>query len=72
MNAIPRLVLTPGEPAGVGPDLILGLSQRDWPAELVIVADPLMLQRRAQQLSIICTISRLGLADLLGVIGRQF
>ena len=58
MNAIPRLVLTPGEPAGVGPDLILGLSQRDWPAELVIVADPLMLQRRAQQLGLNVSIER--------------
>lgn len=58
MNAIPRLVLTPGEPAGIGPDLILGLSQRDWPAELVIVADPLMLQRRAQQLGLNVSIER--------------
>lgn len=58
MNAIPRLVLTPGEPAGIGPDLILGLSQRDWPAELVVVADPLMLQRRAQQLGLNVSIER--------------
>ncbi|MFC3913120.1 4-hydroxythreonine-4-phosphate dehydrogenase PdxA [Pseudaeromonas sharmana] len=52
MHTTPRLVLTPGEPAGIGPDLILGLSQRAWPAELVVVADPAMLQRRAQQLGL--------------------
>lgn len=47
---IPRIALTPGEPAGIGPDLCLELAQRDWPAELVAVADPDLLAERAASL----------------------
>jgi 4-hydroxythreonine-4-phosphate dehydrogenase len=42
-----RIAITPGEPAGVGPDLAAHLS-RGWPeAELVLVADPALLRDRA-------------------------
>ncbi len=34
-----KVVITPGEPAGIGPDLVVQLAQRDWPVELVICAD---------------------------------
>ncbi len=49
---IPRIAITPGEPAGIGPDILLALAQRDWPAELVAVADPLLLTQRAQLLGL--------------------
>jgi 4-hydroxythreonine-4-phosphate dehydrogenase len=56
MNIIPRLAVTPGEPAGIGPDLILQLAQQQgehpYQAELVIIADKAMMQARAQQLNI--------------------
>ena len=45
-----RLALTPGEPAGVGPDLTIELAQHDWPVELVVCADPDLLMQRARQL----------------------
>ena len=38
-----RLAITPGEPAGIGPDLVLALSQQDWPVELVICANQQLL-----------------------------
>lgn len=47
-----RFALTPGEPAGIGPDLIIQLAQKTLPAELVVIADPLLLQARAQQLGL--------------------
>ncbi len=47
---IPRIAVTPGEPAGIGPDLCLELARRDWPAELVAVADPDLLADRAASL----------------------
>jgi len=47
---VPRLLLTPGEPAGIGPDLTVQLAQRTHAAELVAVADPALLAARAQQL----------------------
>jgi 4-hydroxythreonine-4-phosphate dehydrogenase len=43
----PRIALTPGEPAGIGPELTLALAGQDWPVELVAIADPAMLAARA-------------------------
>ncbi|EKO3649411.1 4-hydroxythreonine-4-phosphate dehydrogenase PdxA [Vibrio metschnikovii] len=49
---IKRIVVTVGEPAGIGPDLVLALSQNDWPHQLVICADKQMLAERAKALGI--------------------
>ncbi|HAV6915865.1 TPA: 4-hydroxythreonine-4-phosphate dehydrogenase, partial [Cronobacter sakazakii] len=35
MVKTPRVVITPGEPAGIGPDLVVALAQNSWPAQLV-------------------------------------
>ena len=48
--AIPRIAITLGEPAGVGPELILELARQPWPAELVIFGDPRLLASRARAL----------------------
>ena len=42
-----RLILTTGEPAGIGPDLALAAALRDWPCELVFAGDPGLLAARA-------------------------
>lgn len=47
---IPRIAISPGEPAGIGPDLVIALTREPWPAELVVIADPEMLKVRADQL----------------------
>jgi len=47
-----RLALTPGEPAGIGPDICLTLAQQAMPAEIVVVASPELLQERAAQLGL--------------------
>ncbi|MBI5040858.1 MAG: 4-hydroxythreonine-4-phosphate dehydrogenase PdxA [Gammaproteobacteria bacterium] len=52
MSRVPRLALTAGEPAGIGPDLCVRLAQRDYPAEVVVVADPDVLAQRAAQLGV--------------------
>ncbi len=49
---VPRIAITPGEPAGIGPDLVLQIAQQDWPAELVAIANASCLQKRAQQLQL--------------------
>ncbi|MEL4887465.1 4-hydroxythreonine-4-phosphate dehydrogenase PdxA [Pectobacterium betavasculorum] len=51
-----RVVITPGEPAGIGPDLVVALAQQAWPVELVICADPDLLLTRALQLSMPLTL----------------
>jgi len=49
---VPRIALTAGEPAGIGPDLCIQLAQRPHPAELVVLADPQLLRQRAAQLGL--------------------
>lgn len=51
-----RIGVTPGEPAGIGPDLIIQLAQLSWPAELVVCADPEVLQQRAALLKLPLTL----------------
>jgi 4-hydroxythreonine-4-phosphate dehydrogenase len=46
------VVLTPGEPAGIGPDLCLQLASRPHLCPMVAVADPDMLAARARQLGL--------------------
>jgi len=48
---LPRIVVTAGEPSGIGPDLILQLADQIWPVELVICADLNVLKSRAQLLN---------------------
>ncbi|MEQ4924922.1 4-hydroxythreonine-4-phosphate dehydrogenase PdxA [Proteus hauseri] len=50
------LVITPGEPAGVGPDLIISLAQMNWDLPWVVCADPQLLKARAQLLDIPLTL----------------
>lgn len=52
VNKYQRVVITPGEPAGIGPDLTVRLAQQDWPIELVVCADPTLLQQRAALLGL--------------------
>ena len=46
------LVVTAGEPAGIGPDLCLGLASSFATTPIVTIADPDALQRRADRLSL--------------------
>ncbi len=45
-----RLVVTSGEPAGIGPDLCVALAARDFPFALAVAADPGLLRERARLL----------------------
>ncbi|MEQ5225671.1 4-hydroxythreonine-4-phosphate dehydrogenase PdxA [Proteus cibi] len=49
---IKPLVITPGEPAGVGPDLIISLAQMSWDLPWVVCADPQLLKARAELLNL--------------------
>lgn len=54
--AIPRLAITTGEPAGIGPDIVLQAAQQDWNAQLVVFADPDLLTQRAQAVGLPITL----------------
>ncbi len=47
---LPSVVLTTGEPAGIGPDLALLIAQHELPCALVALADADLLRARASQL----------------------
>jgi 4-hydroxythreonine-4-phosphate dehydrogenase len=49
---IPRIVITSGEPAGVGPDACVSLAQSDWEADLVVAADSELLAATAAALDL--------------------
>jgi 4-hydroxythreonine-4-phosphate dehydrogenase len=49
---IPRIVITSGEPAGVGPDACVSLAQSDWEADLVVAADSELLAVAAAALDL--------------------
>jgi len=46
------LALTPGEPAGIGPDLVVSCAQQPHNRPLVAIADPELLAQRAEQLGL--------------------
>ncbi len=49
---LPKLVLTPGEPAGIGPDLAVMLAETDLDCHLTLLSDPYLIAQRAKQLGI--------------------
>lgn len=48
------LALTPGEPAGIGPELVAKLQAGSLPARIVVVADRDLLVTRARQIGMTC------------------
>lgn len=51
-----KMAVTPGEPAGIGPDLTIQLAQLHWDVQLVVFADQKMMQERAQVLGLPLTL----------------
>ena len=51
-----RIAITPGEPAGIGCDLVITIAQQDWPVEMVVIASKALLQERAKVLSLPLTL----------------
>ncbi|CRI64381.1 putative 4-hydroxythreonine-4-phosphate dehydrogenase (4-(phosphohydroxy)-L-threonine dehydrogenase) pdxA [Thiocapsa sp. KS1] len=52
------IAMTPGEPAGIGPDLIVRLAQEPSDTPIVAIADPALLAERAQRLGLPLHIER--------------
>ena len=52
MKRFPRIAITAGEPAGIGPDLCCYMAHHAFDAELVVLADPQMLEQRAKLLGL--------------------
>jgi len=52
MAGRPRILITSGEPAGIGPDLCIAIAQRDWPCDLTFAGDRSVFAARARQLGL--------------------
>ena len=50
MPLLPRLAITPGEPAGIGPELAVRLAHSDLAADLVVIGDADLLHEAARVL----------------------
>jgi len=51
-QALPKILLTMGEPAGIGPELLVKIAQNNYAAEISVLADPKLLQQVATDLSL--------------------
>lgn len=67
LTSDPRLsapiAITAGEPAGIGPDLCIQIAQQPLSVEWVVVADPELLQLRAEQLDLAINIEQYDPSD---------
>ncbi|MCY3803950.1 MAG: 4-hydroxythreonine-4-phosphate dehydrogenase PdxA [Gammaproteobacteria bacterium] len=57
MQPVPRIAVTPGEPAGIGPEIVLKLAQQTLAFEIVAVASKVLLESLARQLRIDVSVS---------------
>jgi len=65
LTTLPRIAITPGEPAGIGPDIVLQLAQQTLPAaHLIVLADPELLTQRATALGLSIELHLLSLSAL--------
>ena len=53
----PRLVITTGEPAGIGPDVVLMAAITEWTGHIVAVGDIALLEARARALALDITLT---------------
>ena len=49
---LPRIIITTGEPAGIGPDITVQIAQENINADIVAIGDPDLLQDRAYLLGL--------------------
>jgi 4-hydroxythreonine-4-phosphate dehydrogenase len=61
---LPAVVVTSGEPAGIGPDLCLALAAHDYPCRLAVAADPDLLAARARDLGLRVELQPTAIPDL--------
>ncbi len=68
INGVAHLVISCGEPAGIGPDICLDLGQYAWPCKITLIGDLSLLKRRADDLGLNITLQE-GLATKVNAKG---
>ena len=49
-NSDQVIAVTAGDPAGIGPDICLELSNHPWSNKIIVLTDPSILKERAKNL----------------------
>lgn len=57
-SRLPRIALTPGEPAGIGPDLCVQIAGHNLPYDIVAIGSETLLAERAERLGIKIKLNR--------------
>jgi 4-hydroxythreonine-4-phosphate dehydrogenase len=63
---LPVVVVSSGEPAGIGPDICLALAQREIPARLAVLGDPNLFADRSRALAARVTLRECATAAQVG------
>jgi 4-hydroxythreonine-4-phosphate dehydrogenase len=71
MGVTAPLVITAGEPAGIGPELCLSLAEEVLPRPVVVVSDAELLRARAAEITPDITITEIGLDDAADLTARR-
>ena len=67
----PRIIISAGEPAGIGPDLVIQIAQEQIAADLTVVGDPESLQARATLLGLPISLGEFNPGDQQKSLGNQ-
>lgn len=71
MAIVKPLVVTAGEPAGIGPELCLSLARESLAADIVVISDPALLHSRAKKCGIDVTITEIDSDDVAAIRARD-
>lgn len=63
MAMVSPLIITAGEPAGIGPELCLSLAHESLAADIVVISDPTLLRSRAKMIGIDVTVTEIDPGD---------
>ncbi len=66
MSQIKRIAITSGEPAGIGPELIVKIAQQQHSDQLIIIGDPQLLRSTAKALELPLTLKPFDMANRSG------
>ncbi|MDP6651914.1 MAG: 4-hydroxythreonine-4-phosphate dehydrogenase PdxA, partial [Gammaproteobacteria bacterium] len=69
MNEQSSIVITPGEPAGIGPELVIQLLQKPLPWSVTAIADPALLLQRAATIGLPAEAANGGIVGPGGYVG---
>lgn len=63
MKKIPKILITPGDPSGIGFDILLEISKKKFPAKIIVITNINLLKERAKILNKKVILTKVNLYD---------